>query len=66
MASPRDRRNLTDDDGCAAKIAAQGEAGLDAARSTELLDAIPGAWLRTQEGLAQADGGEGVPLKELS
>jgi hypothetical protein len=37
----------------------------DAARITEVLDAIPGAWDRTQEGLAQAARGEGTPLHEL-
>ncbi len=37
----------------------------DAARITEILDAIPGAWERTQEGLAQATRGEGTPLDEL-
>lgn len=38
----------------------------DAARITEILDAIPGAWERTQEGLAQAARGEGTPLDELA
>jgi hypothetical protein len=38
----------------------------DAARITEILDAIPGAWERTQEGLAQAARGEGTPLNELA
>lgn len=33
---------------------------------TSLLDAIPGAWERTQEGLEQAHRGEGVPLDELT
>jgi hypothetical protein len=42
------------------------EADPDAARITEILDAIPGAWERTQEGLAQAARGEGTPLDELS
>jgi hypothetical protein len=37
-----------------------------AARITEILDAIPGAWERTQEGLAQAARGEGTPLDELA
>jgi hypothetical protein len=32
---------------------------------TEILDPIPGAWERTQEGLAQAARGEGTPLDEL-
>ena len=31
-----------------------------------ILDAIPGAWQRTQEGLAQAARGEGTPLDELA
>jgi hypothetical protein len=30
----------------------------------EILDAIPGAWQRTQEGLAQAARGEGTSLDE--
>jgi hypothetical protein len=37
-----------------------------AARITEILDTIPGAWERTQEGLAQATRGEGTPLDELA
>ncbi len=37
-----------------------------AARITEILDGIPGAWERTQEGLAQAARGEGAPLDELA
>jgi antitoxin (DNA-binding transcriptional repressor) of toxin-antitoxin stability system len=36
--------------------------GIDGARMTEILDGIPGAWERTQEGLEQARRGEGVPL----
>lgn len=42
------------------------DADPDAARITELLDAIPGTWQRTQEGLAQAARGEGTPLDELA
>lgn len=42
------------------------DADPDASRITEILDAIPGAWERTQEGLAQAMHGEGTPLDELS
>jgi len=42
------------------------DADPDAARITEILDAIPGAWERTQEGLAQAARGEGTPLDELT
>jgi hypothetical protein len=42
------------------------DADPDAARITEILDAIPGAWRRTQEGLAQAARGEGTPLDELA
>jgi hypothetical protein len=38
----------------------------DAARITEILDAIPAAGERTQEGLAQAARGEGTPLDELA
>ena len=37
-----------------------------AARITEVLDSIPGAWERTQKGLTQASRGEGVPLDELT
>lgn len=36
------------------------------AQITEILDRIPGAWERTQEGLAQAARGEGTPLDELA
>lgn len=42
------------------------DADPDASRITEILDAIPGAWERTQEGLAQASRGEGTPLDELA
>jgi hypothetical protein len=42
------------------------DADPDAARITEILDAIPGAWQRTQEGLAQAGRGEGTALDELA
>ena len=42
------------------------DADPDAARITEILDAIPGAWERTQEGLAQAARGEGTRLDELA
>jgi hypothetical protein len=42
------------------------DADPDAARITEILDAIPGAWQRTQEGLAQAARGEGTPLDQLA
>lgn len=38
----------------------------DATRITEILEAIPGAWERTQEGLAQAARGEGMPLDDLA
>jgi len=38
----------------------------DAERITEILDAIPGAWERTQEGLAQAARGQGTPLDKLA
>ncbi|MGH2948225.1 MAG: hypothetical protein ACRDPC_18555 [Solirubrobacteraceae bacterium] len=37
----------------------------DAEHIVELLDATPGAYERTQEGLAQARRGEGVALDEL-
>jgi predicted transcriptional regulator len=42
------------------------DADPDAARITEILDGIPGAWQRTQEGLAQAASGEGTPLDQLA
>jgi len=38
----------------------------DPARITEVLDAIPGAWDRTQEGLDQAGRGEGTFLDDLT
>jgi hypothetical protein len=38
----------------------------DASRIAEILDAIPGAWERTQEGVEQAARGEGTPLDELA
>ena len=38
----------------------------DAEHIVELLDAIPGAYERTQEGIAQARRGEGIPLDELA
>jgi predicted transcriptional regulator len=38
----------------------------EAAHIAELLDATPGAYGRTQEGIAQARRGEGVPLDELA
>ncbi len=41
------------------------DADPDAARITEILNAIPGAWERTQEGLEQANRGEGTPLDDL-
>ena len=39
--------------------------GLDGEQLTAILDSIPGAWERTQEGLEQARRGEGVPLDDL-
>lgn len=39
--------------------------GMDGARMTEILDSIPGAWERTQEGLEQARRGETIPLSDL-
>lgn len=42
------------------------DADPDASQITEILDAIPGAWERTQEGLVQAARGEGVSLDELA
>jgi len=41
------------------------DADPDATRITEILSAIPGAWERTQDGLAQAARGEGTPLDKL-
>lgn len=38
----------------------------DAAHVTTLLDRLPGAFERTQEGIAQARRGEGVPLDDLA
>jgi len=42
------------------------DADPEAGRITEILDAIPGAWERTQAGLAQAKRGEGIPLDKLA
>jgi hypothetical protein len=42
------------------------DADPEATRITEILDSIPGAWERAQEGLAQARRGEGIPLDELA
>jgi predicted transcriptional regulator len=41
------------------------QAAPDAATITELLDSIPGAWERAQEGLAAARAGRFLPLDEL-
>jgi hypothetical protein len=38
----------------------------DAEHIVDLLDAIPGAHERAQEGIAQARRGEGIPLDELA
>ena len=38
----------------------------DADHIAGLLDSLPGAYDRTQEGIAQARRGEGVPLDELA
>lgn len=38
----------------------------DAAHIVQLLDGIPGAYERTQEGIAQARRGEGVSLDDLA
>jgi hypothetical protein len=37
----------------------------DAKHIVELLDSIPGAYERTQEGIEQARRGEGIPLDQL-
>lgn len=41
------------------------EATPDPASIVELLDAIPGAYERAQQGLREAEAGEGTPLDEL-
>lgn len=41
------------------------EADPDAATIVEVLDAIPGAYERHQQGLREARAGEGTPLDEL-
>ena len=41
------------------------DADLEAQRITDILDSIPGAWERTQEGLEQARRGDTVPLSDL-
>jgi predicted transcriptional regulator len=41
------------------------QADPDAATLTEILESIPGAWERAQEGLAAARSGRFVPLEEL-
>ncbi len=41
------------------------QADPDAASITEMLESIPGAWERAQEGLAAARSGDVVPLNEL-
>ena len=41
------------------------QADPDATSITDILDAIPGAWERAQEGLAAARAGRFVPLDEL-
>lgn len=41
------------------------DADPEAQRITEILDSIPGAWERTQQGLEQARRGETVPLSDL-
>jgi hypothetical protein len=38
----------------------------DPARVTQILESIPGAWERVQQGLAEARRGEGTPLDELA
>jgi hypothetical protein len=42
------------------------DADPDAAHIVALLDAIPGAYERAQEGIAQARRGEGIPLDRLA
>lgn len=42
------------------------DADPDARTIAEILDQIPGAWERTQEGLTQAERGEGTPLDDLT
>lgn len=38
----------------------------EAAHIVALLDSVPGAYERTQEGIEQARRGEGIPLSELA
>ena len=38
----------------------------DVTQAMAALEAIPGAWAQTQEGLAQAALGQGTPLDELA
>lgn len=37
----------------------------DPSRITEVLDAIPGAWDRTRDGITEAERGEGTPIERL-
>ena len=46
--------------------AALDEADPDATRIAHLLDSLPGAYERTQEGIEQARRGEGISLDELA
>lgn len=41
------------------------EAGPDGRTVTEILDAIPGAFARTQRGWREAKAGKGIPLEDL-
>jgi hypothetical protein len=67
LASLAERMHLQEETLARALLSsALDEANPDAARITEILDGIPGAWERAQEGLAQAARGEGTPLDGLA
>ncbi len=51
---------------CSLLSMALDDADSDAGHIIRILDAIPGAWQRTQEGLAEAVRGEAIPLDRLS
>jgi hypothetical protein len=46
--------------------AGRAERGNEAAATTALLDAIPGAWERTQVGVADIEAGRVIPLDQLT
>jgi hypothetical protein len=64
LASPAERTHMQEGTPAHSLLSsALDAADPDAARITEILDGIPGAWERAQEGLA---GGEGIPLDDLA